>query len=238
MVELGAADAPGVLCLQELPVWSFPFLDDWSGMVGVADVAARPLFGAEVGRVITDLNHGLFRSAFTGQGNAILLGPGLDLLEHRIVRLNPWGFRRAQARRLGLRVGEELHWGKERRICQVLRIRRGDSTLVVANLHATGHHDKRIPDAELLRAATFVDGVAGTDEPVVLAGDFNLTVQNSLVLRRLLEREWGFEGAGPGIDHILVRGIGAGPPQAWPVEQRTVGGRVLSDHAPVERRLA
>jgi endonuclease/exonuclease/phosphatase family metal-dependent hydrolase len=37
------------------------------------------------------------------------------------------------------------------------------------------------------------------------------------------------------IDQILVRGLTLGDgPAAWPLEQRIVAGRVLSDHAPVE----
>jgi endonuclease/exonuclease/phosphatase family metal-dependent hydrolase len=121
-------------------------------------------------------------------------------------------------------------------VCQALRVRRNDATLVVANVHATGHRDKRIPDAELLRAASFVDGFAEPNEPIVLAGDFNLTVHNSRVLRELLREEWGFDGATPtGIDHVLVRDLEAGPPSVWRVERRTIGRRILSDHAPVER---
>src|SRR5256885_3380188 len=41
----------------------------------------------------------LFRSAFTGQANATLLAAELQIREHRHVILNPFRFRRAQARR-------------------------------------------------------------------------------------------------------------------------------------------
>jgi hypothetical protein len=37
---------------------------------------------------------------------------------------------------------------------------------------------------------------------------------------------------------VLVRGAEAGPVETWPVERRRVGGLVLSDHAPVEVRVA
>jgi endonuclease/exonuclease/phosphatase family metal-dependent hydrolase len=118
---------------------------------------------------------------------------------------------------------------------QALRIRRGDGTFVLANAHITGHKDKRISDAELLRAAVFVDGFARPDEPILLCGDFNLTVRNSRTLVELMTPEWGFSGATPtGIDHILVRGLRAGPAFVWPVERRMRNGRVLSDHAPVD----
>jgi endonuclease/exonuclease/phosphatase family metal-dependent hydrolase len=51
--------------------------------------------------------------------------------------------------------------------------------------------------------------------------------------------EWGFAGARrSGIDHVLVRGLSAGEPQAWPDERRVRAGRLLSDHAPVEVEVA
>jgi endonuclease/exonuclease/phosphatase family metal-dependent hydrolase len=243
MVRLVTRDSPEAVCLQELPVWSVGRLAAWSGMTAIADVAARPLVGSspfalELERRITDIDHALLRSAVTGQANAILVAPGLRVLEHRSLVLNPWRFRRQEARRLGLTWLEFVRWGKNRRVCQVVRIRRADEELVVANLHATGDVDRRLADAELLRAATFVDGFAAPAEPVVLAGDFNLTVVNSVMLRDLVTPEWGFEGATPvGIDHVLVRGLAATPPERWPLARRTIDGRVLSDHAPVERTI-
>jgi endonuclease/exonuclease/phosphatase family metal-dependent hydrolase len=229
-----------VLCLQELPVWSLRLLRQWSGMTAFADVAARPKLPPELGRRITELNHGLFRSAFTGQANALLLNDALVAGDHRVLVLNPLGYRRRQARRLGLGLLERLAWAKERRICQVVRARRGGAgTLVAANLHATGHANKRIPDAELLRAASFVDGFARPGEPVLLCGDFNVSLRTSRVLPQLVGPEWGFDGATPGrIDHVLSRGLGLGPPTVWSDERRTRDGRLLSDHAPVERRDA
>jgi len=175
----------------------------------------------------------------TGQANAILVAEPLRVRERRTIRLNPLTFRRQEARRLGLTWWDVVRWGKNRRVCQVLRIRRDDRTLVVANVHATGDRDKRIVDAELLRAASFVDGFAEPDEPIVLTGDFNLTVGNSTALRDLMTSDWRFEGATPaGIDHVLVRDLEAGPPTRWPTERRVLAGRVLSDHAPVERDIS
>jgi endonuclease/exonuclease/phosphatase family metal-dependent hydrolase len=129
-------------------------------------------------------------------------------------------------------------WARERRVCQVVRVEDGEKTLVVANLHATTAPDKRLADAELLRAATFVDGFAAPAETVVLAGDFNVTVHNSHTLPELTGPEWGFHGASPqGIDHVLVRGAEAGSLSRWPDERRRSGGRLLSDHAPKEREV-
>src|SRR6476646_4893393 len=104
LVRLASSDRPDVLCLQEVPVWA-----------------------------VTELDHGLLRSAFTGQANGILLGPELRVVESRHVILNPLRFRRAQARRLGLGLVSRLAWGKERRVLQAVRVRRGDETLMIAN---------------------------------------------------------------------------------------------------------
>jgi endonuclease/exonuclease/phosphatase family metal-dependent hydrolase len=241
MVRLAAADRPGVLCLQELPVWALDHLADWSGMTAIADVARRPSLGplpstAEIGRVLTALHHGLLRSAFTGQANAVLLNDELTVLERRRVVLNPYRFRRAQARRLGLERVSRRAWAKERRVCQAIRVRREDRTFVLGNLHATSYSaDRRLADAELLRAAVFVDGMASPGEAILLCGDFNLSASSSPTLAELTSSEWGFSGAMPaGIDHVLVRGLRAGEPRLWPADWRLYGGRLLSDHAPAE----
>jgi endonuclease/exonuclease/phosphatase family metal-dependent hydrolase len=243
MLALASADDPAIVCLQELPVWSLDRLAGWSGMIATDDVAVRPLLGSseaalEIERAITALDSGRFRSLLTGQANAILVSPSLPVLDHRMIVLNPLGFRRREARRLGLGAIQVLAWGKNRRVCQAVRIQHAGRTVLVANLHATAAADKRLADGELLRAATFVDGFAHPGEPVVLAGDFNLSVENSRVLGELTTSEWGFVGPTPtGIDHVLVRGLAAGSPSRWPVERRIVAGRVLSDHAPVEREV-
>jgi endonuclease/exonuclease/phosphatase family metal-dependent hydrolase len=241
MVRLASADGPDVLCLQELPVWSLRHLAAWSGMTVFGAVAARPKVPPEVGRRITELDTGLFRSFFVGQANALLLERSLRFAERRVVVLNPFGYRRRETWKRGLGFGERVAWAKERRVCQVARVTRADgSTFVAGNLHATGHRtQKGLADAELLRAVTFADGFARPAEPVVLAGDFNLTQRNSQVLPRLFEPEWGFSGATPrGIDHVLSRGLELGPAARWPQERRRIDGHLLSDHAPVERRDA
>jgi endonuclease/exonuclease/phosphatase family metal-dependent hydrolase len=241
MLRLVTEDRPDVVCLQEIPVWALRRLAAWSGMTAVGDVARRPSLGpfpstAEIGRVLTDVNHGLFRSAFTGQANALLVGDVMRVVERRRVVLNPFRFRRAQARRLGLGRAARLAWAVERRVCQAVRVRHGERTLVVANLHATSYSfDRRLADAELLRAAVFVDGMALPNEPVLLCGDFNISVRGSNTLDDLMTPEWGFSGATPtGIDHVLVRGLHAGEPRVWPAQRRMRNGRLLSDHAPVE----
>ena len=91
---------------------------------------------------------------------------------------------------------------------------------LVANLHATGSHDKRLPDAEVRRAAWFADAVTAPDEVCVLAGDFNVRPPMSRTLPDLCGPEWGFSQPGPGIDHVLVRGAEATPGRPWPLRRR------------------
>jgi len=241
MVRLACADSPDVVCLQEVPVWAIRELGGWSGMTVLAEVAARPSLGpfpstAAVGRALTSLDHGLIRSAFTGQANAVLVSPGLRAGDESALVLNSRGFRRAQARWLGLGLVARLAWASERRVCQAVRVTDGaGKTILFGNLHATSYRpDERLADAELLRAAAFVDGLAAADEPVALCGDFNVTAARSRTLSDLCSADWGFDGPGSGIDHVLVRGARVSEPVRWPDERRTADGRLLSDHAPVD----
>jgi endonuclease/exonuclease/phosphatase family metal-dependent hydrolase len=234
MVRLATADEPDVLCLQELPAWSLHRFT-------AGDVAERPSLGpvpipAELGRRLTEPNHGLLRSAFTGQGNAMQVSPRLRVLAHETLTLNPRRFRAAQSRALGLGPVARLGWGKERRIVQGLRVQEpGGRTAFVTNMHCTSYAaDERLADAELLRAAWFAVSKAAPEDIVVLAGDFNVRAARSRTLRDLTGPEWGFSEPGPGIDHILVRGATASPMRRWPDDQRKHGDHLLSDHAPVE----
>lgn len=207
MVRLAAADAPDVLCLQEVPAWALAHLEAWSGMSSLGTVAARPRLGsARLGKAITDLHHGVLRSALTGQANAILFAAGLRVVE-------TW--RSTVSRR-----GEG-----ERRVCQAVRL---DEIGVLANLHVT----TALADEQFLRAVTFVEGIAEADEGVIVCGDTNVLPPAGLTYPQL--REWGFSEPAPAIDQILVRGLPSTQPVVWPEERRRVAGRLLSDHAPVE----
>jgi len=232
-VRLAATGEPAVVCLQELPLWSLKYLDDWSGMNAVGVVAARTLVPRELGRRITAVNPGFFRSALTGQGNGILVAHGLRLLDSSSIVLNPPSFRR----RLDVSAAARLEWGKERRVCEAVRLALPDGrTMTAANLHATSYRlDRRLADAEVLRAAVFLDAVAAPRDVAVLAGDFNLQPGSSRALADLAA--WGFSGAGPGIDHVLVRGAASAPERRWPQQQRRIAGELVSDHAPVEVRV-
>jgi endonuclease/exonuclease/phosphatase family metal-dependent hydrolase len=233
MVRLAVEDEPDVLCLQEVPVWALPHLAGWSGMQAFGAVARRPLLGsAELGHAITELNYGLFRSAFVGQANAILLRRGLRPLAQAEIVLNPPAFRRRIARELGLTREVRGRWASERRVCHAVRT----EEVTVANLHGSAVHDWRVPDAELLRAATFADAFAEPDDVLVLAGDFNVIRERSSTLPQLAE--WGFTKPISWIDQVLVRGGRPGHAHRWPDERRRLEGKLLSDHAPVEVTIA
>jgi endonuclease/exonuclease/phosphatase family metal-dependent hydrolase len=245
MVRLVSADDPDIVCLQELPVWALPHLEGWSGMQAFGDVAQRPRLGpapipAELGRAITSIHHGLLRSAVTGQANAILLRHDAALLERGLLVLNSREFRDRQARWLRLGLIARLAWAKERRVVQAVRARIDGGTCLVGNLHATSYPaDQRLADAELLRAAVFVDGLAEPNDVVILAGDFNVPAGRSATQSELSGAEWGFSPpVAEGIDQILVRGATVTEIERWALERRRVDGQVLSDHTPVEARAA
>lgn len=226
-------------------MWSLGRLEAWSGMQAVTAVTVRPRVGpvpitAEAGRRLGALHPPLLRAAFSGQANAVLASQECRLLDSRALVLNAGSFRRREARRLGLGPLVRLRWAKERRVCQAVRLVLPDGrAALVANLHATGMAgDSRVADAEILRAATFADALAAPGDLVVLAGDFNARPETSKALGVLSGPEWGFSRPGPGIDHVLVRGAAASEHEAWPEHRRTVEGRLVSDHAPVEVTLA
>jgi endonuclease/exonuclease/phosphatase family metal-dependent hydrolase len=103
-------------------------------------------------------------------------------------------------------VGEK----KLRRIAHTVEL----DGVTVVNFHIDG-------DPEQLERVLAIPG-----DRAVVAGDTNLRAREA-------------DGFSPplagSIDQIYVRGLAVlEPPHAWPVERRTLDGRVLSDHAPVE----
>jgi endonuclease/exonuclease/phosphatase family metal-dependent hydrolase len=201
MLALATRDGPGVLCLQEVPVWALPRLAEWSGMRAFPAVARRGLRPARLAGWLTRLHNGFFRSLVAGQANAILVA------------------RRHSAASLGAVAVSGR--GREPRVCQAVRV---DDRLVVGNTHLSHRSHTREHDVELARCAAFLQAHAQAGEAVVLAGDLNHSAP-------LIEE---FSAGADGIDHVLVRGATARPAQVWEPAQRTVGGRVLSDHAPVD----
>jgi endonuclease/exonuclease/phosphatase family metal-dependent hydrolase len=195
-VRLASADRPDVLCLQELPLWSTPLLGRWSGMQPFPARTRRAPLGARTGRVLTATHYAVLRSAFTGQANAILVAAG-----------------RATQDLGAIPISDRRH---HPRACQAVRV---DSRILVANIHASGP----VAQTEVDRALGWLDSLARPDEPVVLAGDFNASLELP-----------GFSVPHGGIDDIFVRGAEATPLHVWPEERRRQNGVVLSDHAPVE----
>ena len=151
MVRLATEDRPDVLCLQELPLWSLPELENWSGMTAVSVVAKRTLVPRRLGGLLQRRDPRRFRSGITGQANAILLAPEHVPLEHRTVRISDRG--------------------RERRVCHAVRL----AGVVVGNVHASNEFRRpEVPRAELKRAHALVESLAARGEARVLAGDFNL----------------------------------------------------------------
>ncbi len=232
-VELATQGDPDVLCLQELPLWSLKRLEAWSGMA-VVTARTRHRLG-RLGRSLTNLHHGLLRSSLTGQANAVLVARRHPVLTHRKLVLNDRRFRAQVTRELRLARGVRIGWASERRVCQALRVETaGGRQLTLVNLHLTHLPERRCAEAELRRAMRFGEELAIAGEPLVVAGDFNLTASSAAV-RELTSA--GFSAPGPGIDHILVRGAPTAALVVWPEERRRVDGRLLSDHPPVELSL-
>ena len=114
---------------------------------------------------------------------------------------------RGPARVLGVKVVGD---SKLRRIAQAVEL----GGVTVVNFHIDGRREQ------------FERVLALAGERSIVGGDTNLVAPAA-------------DGFSPplhgSIDQILVRGLALREgPAAWPVERRTVSGRVLSDHAPVE----
>ena len=151
MVELAVADAPAVLCSQEVPVWAVPRLAEWSGLRAISAIARRGLHPAALAGCLTRLDNGLLRSAITGQANAILVAPAHEATDLGQVQISERGV--------------------ERRVCHAVRV----AGVLVTNLHASSIDGRpELAAAELERARVFAEGLAAPGEPVVIAGDFNL----------------------------------------------------------------
>jgi endonuclease/exonuclease/phosphatase family metal-dependent hydrolase len=247
MVELITADKPDVVCLQEVPIWAFGSIGGWARMKAVTARARRPTLGPIpipplLGKSITSLHHGLIRSAFAGQGNVILIPADAKIRSTKTTTLNTNVYCEERGAKLGLTPKAMRAWERERRICHLVHYELPTrQRVLVGNLHATSYQsDPRLADAELRRAASFVDHAAELEEVVILAGDFNLTREQSRTIQELESEppESRWRDVGPHIDHILFRGAVAESERVWPDSERGYDGKILSDHAPVEVSLS
>jgi endonuclease/exonuclease/phosphatase family metal-dependent hydrolase len=148
MVRLVSAGAD-VVALQEVPAWAVTRLGRWSEMTA-AGAVARPARLGRVGRALTARAPDVFRSAFNGQANALLVAPPLALSGNRVVELRPRGAR-------------------ERRVCQLARVEGSGRRFLVANFHATAHAPE-LAHEEVAHVGRLVTGV----EAAVVCGDFNV----------------------------------------------------------------
>lgn len=209
MVRLATADAPDVVALQEVPLWAVRRLEEWSGMA-CEWALTMPALAGPLARWATDVDPNRFRSALTGQANALLVNPHLGRSRHRRAVISE-----ALSRR------DWLLRGRQRRVCHAVDVNAGGQRIVLANLHASNSPDRRLVAEEIERAASFLAAA----ERCILCGDFN--IRHHAVL--------GFTTPIDGIDQILVRGLELERgPTPWPEERRRVGATVLSDHTPVE----
>jgi endonuclease/exonuclease/phosphatase family metal-dependent hydrolase len=243
MVALVTADAPALLCLQEVPPSALPLLAEWSGMACHGVVARAPSLGplsipVALGARLTRLAPARLRSLCSGQANAVLVRRDLAVLDSETLALNPPDFVRSTAALIGVDRIATLAWAKEPRVAQALRLRLPDGrALRLVHLHATSFpSDPAVPDAEVARAAGWLRALAATGEIAVLAGDLNVPPGASPALQALAAA--GFSAPADWIDQVLVRGAAAAAPLAWEPDRRARDGRLLSDHAPVEVTIA
>jgi endonuclease/exonuclease/phosphatase family metal-dependent hydrolase len=213
MIELVTADRPDVVCFQEVPAWALGRLGRWAEMTEMPALARRPSVGpALLGRALTAPHHGRIRSAFAGQGNSILLAAGLGVRAQWVTPLNGGG--RRIERRVAQRLDLDLLDGRP---------------AVVVNVHCS--HEER-GEAEVAVALRLAEEGMRDGGLLVLAGDFNTTPERSHTLRAA-----SFAATiSDSIDQVLVRGAPAAV-RAWAEEERVYGGRLLSDHAPVEAEV-
>ena len=149
MVRL-VSEGADLVGLQEVPVCALTRLHAWSGMAALGAIARPPRLGS-LGRRLTALAPDLFRSAFNGQANALLVRAPLRAVgAQRVVELRARGV-------------------LERRVCQLVRLQGESGDVLVANFHATAHVEK-LAREDVERVA---EAVAG-EGPAIVCGDFNV----------------------------------------------------------------
>jgi endonuclease/exonuclease/phosphatase family metal-dependent hydrolase len=147
-VRLAVSDEPDLVAFQEVPVWALDRLAGWTGMRSIGAPARRGLLGP-LAESLHRLDARVVRSALTGQANALLVGPHLEVDAVRVVELTQ---------------GED----RERRICQVVDLRAPGTPFTAANLHASIGHEHARTELGLVERSMARTGAA------VVCGDFNV----------------------------------------------------------------
>jgi endonuclease/exonuclease/phosphatase family metal-dependent hydrolase len=246
MIELITADGPDVVCLQDVPAWALDSIGAWTGMQAAPVRATRPHFGplaisAGFGRLLSSPNYGKRARRYTGRGNVILFPAVATTRAVKAITLNTNVFCEERGAQLGLNPKQMRAWERERRICHLVQYELPNRRrFMIATLHATFYlPDLRLADAELNRALSFVNRRAEVEEAVIVAGDFNVTREQSETIKHLesLPPESRWASSGYHVDHVMLRQTAATAARVWAKEERTRGGVVLSDHYPIEIEL-
>ena len=164
MIELVTADDPDVVCLQEVPAWALGRLEEWSGMQALGAVAAPPRLGsAELGRRITELHHGVLRSAVTGEGLAILVARRHAIAAHRT---QPVGANRVL---LGVELAGGIHVGDfhvtggdvaQEQFARVVALAEGDTVVLAGDVNLRPPYELR----------GFSEPLAGSIDQILVRG--------------------------------------------------------------------
>ena len=136
----------------------------------------RAIGSAAWGRRPTDLHHGRFRSLLTGQANAVLVARRHAVTEHRTLVLNGRLFVAREARRLRLET-RALAWTPSGGSAQALRfvLRSVDSNRAASPAPDAPARPVASPRRSYADAVRFGEELASGGEPLVVAGDVNLT---------------------------------------------------------------
>jgi endonuclease/exonuclease/phosphatase family metal-dependent hydrolase len=207
-VDVLAREQWDVALLQEAPPRWFDPLRRRLGVQGARVLTSRN-FGSAVRGWIAERSPDLIKSN-EGGSNQILVRP-------------PWMIGATYTLTLA-------RFPERRRALRAQLIRDNAPALSVANLHTSANRP-RAAAGELVRAAEWCEV-----ERLIFGGDLNLRPAEDPATFAELERRFRLAPptAPTAIDHLLCRGIEiVEPPHQLDAERRTVGGLLLSDHAPV-----
>jgi endonuclease/exonuclease/phosphatase family metal-dependent hydrolase len=243
MIELITHGSPDVVCLQEVPAWALGTIGASAGMTEVPIRAESARLGplrapAVLGRLASAPHSGLLSASVAGCGNVILIPATARIREVKSLTLNTNVFCEERGAVLGLSPKAIRAWQRPRRVAHLVKYELPDRRrFLVATLQATSNRaDIRLADAELGRAVGFADRRSEVEEVVVVAGDFNVVRAQSETIRAIEsappESRWTDSGAQA--ENVLLRGAVASSARIWSEPERSVRGRLLSDHAPVE----